>query len=184
MCATVLRPLCAFALLLSLASPMLAAKYKASDYPLRVHVVFRNGNRHYHGLGGGASTLDEVDGLGQADLFENGQARGFDFNYECGGPITPQTAFDTFMARWKKPDKEIEILMPVMGGNPGDMNACVLKVNMKPDSVYLYRNGAIAEMPIAEYKDWMIKHEYDPEHGKDHPTNLPARPAGGDVQPQ
>jgi len=66
MCATVLRPLCAFALLLSLASPMLAAKYKASDYPLRVHVVFRNGNRHYHGLGGGASTLDEVDGLGQA----------------------------------------------------------------------------------------------------------------------
>jgi len=87
---------------------------------------------------------------------------------------TPQTAFDTFMARWKKPDKEIEILMPVMGGNPGDMNACVLKVNMKPDSVYLYRNGAIAEMPIAEYKDWMIKHEYDPEHGKDHPTNLPA----------
>ena len=175
-----IRQLCSFAALLMLVSPLLAAKYKPADFPLRVHVIYRNGARHYHGYGGSASSLDQVDGLGQGNLFENGQPRGFDFNYECNQPIIPQTAFETFPARWKKQDRELEIVMPVMGGNPGDVNSCELKVNMKPDSVYIGRNGAIIEESSVTFKDWMAKHEYDPEHGKDHPANLDARPASSD----
>jgi hypothetical protein len=162
-----------------------AAKFNPADYPLRVHIIERNGTRHYHGMGGGLSTMDGVDGLGQGNLFENGQPRGFDFNYDCRQPITPQSAYETFFARWKKQDRELEIVMPVMGGNPGDMNSCDLKVAMKPDTVYFFRNGGLAEESVAEFKAWMTKHQYDPEHGKNEPVNAPpsaqepAAPAGG-----
>ena len=182
----VLRSLGAFAACLLLTSPLLAAKFQPADYPLRVHVLWRNGTRHYYHMGGAATSgLDQVDGLGQANLFENGQPRGFDFNYTCGQPITPQTGYETFLARWKKQDRELEILMPVMGGKPGEMNSCDLKVSMKPDSVYIRRNGDVGEEPTASFKAWMEKHEYDPEHGKDQPVNLNSpTPAGGAAQPQ
>ncbi len=154
-----------------------AGKVNAANYPLRVHIVDRNGIRHYHGMGGGFTSLNEVDGMGQANLFENGQPLGFDFNYNCSQPITHQSAFGTFMARWRKQGREIEILYPVMGGKPGDMNSCDLHVTMKQDTVYILRGG-LAEMPAAQYKQWMVAHQYDPEHGMNEPVNLKsAQPA-------
>lgn len=149
-----------------------SAKTNPADYPLRVHIVFRNGIRHYHGMGGGISSLEEVDGLGQANLFENGQPLGFDFNYNCGQPITPQSAFDTYIARWKKQGRVLEIAYPVMGGKPGDVYTCELKVSMKQNTVYVRRSGGIAEEPAAEFKQWMVAHQYDPEHGKNQPVKL------------
>jgi hypothetical protein len=181
---SLLRLLSAFAACFLFALPASAGKFNTSDFPLRVHVIYRNGIRHYHRMGYDAPTtsLDEVDGLGKGNLFETGEAKGFDFNYECGQPIMPQTAFETFMARWKKQDRVLEIVMPVMGGKPGEMNTCELKVNMKADTVFVRRNGSIGEEPEAEFKQWMVKHEYDPEHGKDEPVRLQGAAAGGDPQ--
>ena len=156
-----------------------AGKTNAADFPLRVHIVDRNGIRHYHGMGGGIHTLDEVDGMGQGNLFENGQALGFDFTYNCSQPIIHQSAFETFMARWKKPGREIEILQPVIGGKPGQMSGCDLNVTLKQGTVYRSHNGALVEEPAAEYKQWMTVHQYDPEHGKDMPVGLD----GGAAQP-
>ncbi len=154
-----------------------AGKFSASDFPLRVLIVFRNGVRHYHGMGGGISSLEEVDGLGGADLFENGQPIGFDFNYNCAQPIIPTMGFETLMARWKKPGRVLQIVMPVMG-KPGEMNSCDLNVNLKQDAVYIRRNGSVTEEPVAEFKEWMLKHQYDPEHGKNMPmSDTSARPA-------
>lgn len=161
------------------ASPAFAGKMNAADFPLRVHIVFRNGNRHYHGMGGGASTLDGVDGLGQGNLFENGQPLGFDFTYQCSQPITPQSVYETFMARWKKLGRVIEIIMPVIGGKPGEVNACDLNVTMKQDTIYLYRSGALVEEPAATFREWMAAHDYDPEQGKNAPADAAAKPAGG-----
>ena len=146
-----------------------AGRVNPADFPLRVHIVARNGFRHYY-----RSALDAVDGMGVADLFENGQPLGFNFTYNCGQPITPQTAYETYMARWKKQGRSIEILEPVIGGKPGEMNSCELKVTMKQDTVYIRHNGGVAEEPAARFKEWMVKHEYDPEHGKDEPVNLSA----------
>jgi hypothetical protein len=169
-----LRPLCVFAACLLLTSPVFAGKFKPSDFPLRVHIVARNGVRHYYRLGSNApsSSLDQVDGLGEANLFENGQPRGFEFNYSCTQPITPQTAYETFLARWKKQDRVLEILMPVMGGKAEEMNSCELKVSMKPDTAYIRHNGEIEAEPAATFKQWMAKHQYDPEHGANLPVNL------------
>ena len=169
-----LRPLSVLAACLLLASPIFAGKFKPADFPLRVHIVARNGVRHYYRMGSSApsSSLDQVDGLGEANLFENGQPRGFEFNYSCAQPITPQTAYETFLARWKKQDRVLEILMPVMGGKADDMNSCELKVSMKQDTAYIRRNGEISEEPAAQFKEWMAKHQYDPEHGMNSPVNL------------
>lgn len=169
--------LCGMAACLFFSASAFAGKVNTANFPLRVHIVDRNGIRHYRGMGGGFTNLNEVDGMGQANLFENGQPIGFDFNYNCSQPITHQSAFETFMARWKKQGRVIEILYPVMGGKPGDMNSCDLHVSMKQDTVYILRGG-LAEMPAAKYKEWMVAHQYDPEHGKDLPVNLrPAQPA-------
>ena len=168
-----LRPLSVLAACLSLTSPVLAGKFKPADFPLRVHIVARNGVRHYSRLGGTSnSSLDAVDGLGTANLFENGEPKGFEFNYSCGQPITPQTAYETFPARWKKQDRVLEILMPVMGGKADEMNSCELKVSMKQDTAYIRHNGEIEEEPAATFKQWMAKHQYDPERGMNVPVNL------------
>jgi hypothetical protein len=157
-----------------------ASKVNTADYPLRVHIVDRNGVRHYHGFGGGLSDLEAVDGMGQGNLFENGQPLGFDFTYQCGQPITHQSTYETFMARWKKPGRSIEIIQPIIGGKPGDMSSCELKVTMKQDTVYFYRNGGLGEEPSAKYKEWMTAHQYDPEHGNNEPVNTAAaKPAAG-----
>ncbi len=170
----------ALAICFFLSLPVSAGKINTSDFPLRVLILFRNGARHYHGSGGGISSLEQVDGLGEADLFENGQPTGFDFNYTCSQPITPTPGLETFMARWKKPGRVLQIVMPVMVGKPGDMNSCDLNVNLKQGTAYVRHNGGVVEEPAAEFKEWMIKHQYDPEHGKDLPaTAASEQPATG-----
>ncbi|MGB7266013.1 MAG: hypothetical protein WBC92_10910 [Terracidiphilus sp.] len=151
-----------------------AGSRNPAGYPLRVHIFQFNGYSHYYRPGGGvSSSLDEVDGEGRANLYENGQPRGFDFSYACSERLMVSPGFETYLARWKKANREVEILLPVMGGKPGEMNSCDLKVMMK-DTVYVRNNGLVGEAPAAKFKDWMDKHQYDPEHGKNEPVNLPA----------
>jgi hypothetical protein len=171
------------AVCLFFSTPAFASKVNTADFPLRVHIIDRNGIRHYHGLGGGLSTLEAVDGMGQGNLFENGQALGFDFTYKCGEPLTHQSNFETFMARWKNRGRAIEMVMPVIGGKPGEMNSCELRVTMKQDTVYSFRNGALVEQPAATYKQWMIAHQYDPEHERNEPVDLTPAKAAGDPAP-
>lgn len=79
-------------------------------------------------------------------------------------------AYETYFARWKKTGREIELLLPVMG-KPNAAGSCTLKVEMK-NSAYVRHNGAVEEEPVAAFKEWMEKHQYDPEHGKNEPGNL------------
>lgn len=157
-----------------------AGKPNAADYPLRVHIFMLNGYSHYYRSGaatGSFSSLDSVDGEGRANLYENSQPRGFDFSYSCGRRLMFSAGFDTYAARWKKQDRILEILQPAMGGKPGEMNACELKVTMK-ETVYFRGNGGVGEEPAAAFKSWMEKHEYDPEHGKTMPVFPPAPQPG------
>ncbi len=154
----------------------LASKRDPADYPLRVHVYRRAQTVHY-GSGGG---VDFVDGTGRANLFENGQPKGFDFSFRCSQRLNDSWGYETYLARWKKPSAILEILMPVMG-KPNATVACQLNVAMKDSMVYYTSNGLLAEEPAAAYKEWMEKVQYDPEHGKDEPvspaTAAPAAPA-------
>jgi hypothetical protein len=160
-----------------LSTAALAGSRNPADYPLRVSILQFNTFSHYYRPGGGPyGTLENAEGEGRANLFENSEAHGFDFSYNCQQRLMFSPGYETYMARWKKPGRELEILLPVMGGKPGDTSSCDLKVTMKPDSVYVRHNGVFGEEPIAQYKAWMVKYKYDPVHGLNEPVK-PAQPA-------
>jgi hypothetical protein len=158
------------ALCLLVATNAFAGKTPA-DFPLRVHIFGHNGHSHYFDR-----TLAAVDGEGRANLYENGEPRGFDFGYHCGERLRNSVGYETYMARWKKPGRVLEILLPELGGKPGAMESCDLEVAMK-DSAYYKHDGLINEEPVLVFKAWMTKHQYDPEHGMNEPVHAEPEPA-------
>lgn len=71
----------------------------------------------------------------------------------------------------------MQILLPADGG------ACDFKVDVKPDVVYIRRNGMLNEEPAARYKAWMVKHQYDPEHGMNLPVESASVPKPAQAPP-
>lgn len=165
-----------FAACALLSTSAFAGGRSAADYPLRVHVFQHNSHSHYY-----HQLLDSVDGEGRANLFENGQPRGFDYSYRCGERIRNSPGYETYLARWKKQDQVIEILMPKLG-KPGAMESCELRVEMK-DFAYYRHDGNVDTEPQAAFKEWMEKYQYDPEHGKNEPIMAAPEPAGTTANP-
>jgi hypothetical protein len=81
-----------------------------ADYPLRVHVLGRNEVTFYS-----HRYAEEAKGEGRANLFENGEARGVDFTFDCSEKLKASLAYDTYPAKWKKPGQELTVLLPVFG---------------------------------------------------------------------
>jgi hypothetical protein len=157
-----------------------AGGHNPADYPLRVHIFQHNSHSHYYRQ---TQTLESVDGEGRANLYENGEPRGFDYSYRCGERLRNSPGFETYLARWKKRDQTLEILLPKMG-KPGAADACELHVDMK-DFAYFRHNGQVDTEPGTAFKQWMEKHQYDPEHGKDDPVSTaPERTETGPDAPQ
>ena len=142
------------------------AKPNPADYPLRVHVFETRWQKHPGG---------DVGGEGRANLFERGQPRAFDYTFNCSRWFRASMGWQTYPARWRKRDGELEMLAPEMG-TPGAFTECTLKVAMK-NAAYYKHNGQLKEEPVAVFKDWMEKHNYDPERGKNEPTGLAPRSA-------
>jgi hypothetical protein len=42
------------------------------------------------------------------------------------------------------------------------------------DFAYVQHNGLLGVEPSDRFKEWMVKHDYDPEHGKNTPTLNPS----------
>ena len=164
-------------LLLGVAGLAFAGKNLA-DYPLRVHVFGRNGTTFYR-----MRAEQEAKGEGRADLFENGEARGMDFQFDCSKRLMVSSGFETYPARWKKPNEQLEVLIPEFG-KQNSYSTCTFKVQMK-DFAYFRRNGVLLTEPITAYKEWMVKRDYDPEHGKNIPATSapPSTPAESPNQP-
>jgi hypothetical protein len=159
-----------FAFCALLSTVALAGSHNPADYPLRVNIFHHSSYSHYYGPSG-IRSLNDVDGEGRANLFENGEPRGFDFRYECGKRLMNSAGNETFRARWKKPGTELEMLLPAGAGT------CTLKVEMKDGMAFARRkDGALIEEPAAKFKEWMIKYQYDPEHGKEVPVAPEPKP--------
>ncbi len=156
---------------------VLAGGHSAADYPLRMHIFQHNTHSHYY-----HQSLETVDGEGRANLYENGEPRGFDYSYRCSERLRNSPGYETYLARWKKRDQTLEILLPKMG-KPGAMVACELRVEMK-DIAYHRHDGTVDTEPVATFKQWMEKHQYDPEHEKNEPLNVAPEPAAGESSPQ
>ena len=141
-----------------------------ADYPLRVHIFGRSETTFYH-----FRSVDESKGEGRANLFENGEARGVDFTFECSEKLKASFGFETYPAKWKKTGRELTVLMPVFG-RTNTYFTCNITTDMK-DFAYATGNGRMTSEPVADFKAWMVKHDYDPEHGKNMPVNLKPKAA-------
>lgn len=89
------------------------------QFPLRVQVLMTkaNGNRlGFHGFGRGNL-------LGTPE-------KGIDFTYDCATPFFNNGPKEFYQARWKKPDREIEILMQRIGSD--HLDKCRLDIAYKP----------------------------------------------------
>lgn len=140
-----------------------AASKNPADYPLRIHIFGHSQTTFYH-----ARSIDESRGEGRANLFENGEARGVDFNYSCSDKLKVSFGYETYPAKWKKPGRELTVLMPVFGKS-NSYWTCNLETDVK-DFAYAAHNGRMNSEPVEAFKTWMVRHDYDPEHGKDVPT--------------
>ncbi len=151
---------------LLLTSPALAGDKNPADYPLRLHIFSREEHTHYH-----RDVEEASQGTGRANLFENGEVHAVDFHFNCNEKIENSVGFETYMAKWRKPGKELTVLFPVFG-KAGKFFSCDLDADVKPDVAYYTHGGHLDTEPPAQFKAWMVKHNYDPEHGKDQPTGL------------
>ena len=166
----------AFCALLSTAA---LASHNPADYSLRVNIFHHSSYSHYAGPAG-IRSLNDVDGEGRANLFEKGEPRGFDFRYNCNNRMMNSAGNETFRARWKKPGTELEMLLPAGAGT------CTLKVEMKDGVAFRRRkDGMLIEVSAAKFKEWMVKYQYDPEHGKEVPVAPdPESPGAGTSAPR
>lgn len=160
--------------LLVSAGVVLAESKNVADYPLRVHIFARDQTTFYHNR-----MLDDSRGEGRANVFEGGQPHGVDFSYDCSEKVRSSFGYETYPAKWKKPNQELVVLMPVFG-KTGSYFTCNLKTDVK-DFAYMQHDGRMSSEPVAAFKDWMVRHEYDPEHGKEMPVKLSSQGAGAPV---
>ncbi len=99
-----------FASIASLAPAMQAESHNPADYPLRIHIYRRNETTFYHNR-----QTEEAKGEGRANLFEGGEPKGVDFQFECDTKLQTSSGFETFPAKWKKTGQELVILQPQFG---------------------------------------------------------------------
>ena len=87
------------------------------------------------------------------------------------------------MARWRKPGKQLTVLLPVFG-KQDKFFTCDFDTDVK-ETAYLMHDGHLGEEPAADFKAWMVKHDYDPEHGKGTPAHVVtgATPASAPAAP-
>ena len=160
-----MRRLSALAIFTSLAwfAPATHAEsHNPADYPLRIHIYRRDQTTFYH-----YHQTEDAKGEGRANLFERGEPKGIDFQFECDTKLQTSSGYETFPAKWRKPGQELVILQQQFGKTSYD--TCRLKILVK-DFVYVSHSGNLTTEPVDVFKQWMTKHDYDPEHGKDTPT--------------
>jgi len=108
-------------------------------YPLRVRILTRNGSRGPYG----------IRMWGRADLFGQ-QEQGFDYETTCDEVLMVTHGDERYSARWKKQDKELEMLVSRVG--TGKANKCVLKADLQ-QFVYEFERGTsgpVVTKPLAK----------------------------------
>jgi len=159
-----------FAVCMAVSTAVEAGGPNEANYPLRVHILKFNKRA---GKGDEAKNLsdapDFVQGMGVADLFENGQPQGFQFSYDCIYGVQASQGYSNVPARWKKKGKRLEILVPEPK-KPSNLDSCPLDVEITPLLAFYWKDGRISEERIEVLKAWMVKHQYNPEDDQEDPV--------------
>jgi hypothetical protein len=125
-------------LLVALAQVSVGGPTQVQDpaYPLKIRILERNAS---HGASG-------IRMWGRADLIDQ-QEQGFDYESTCGEVFMVSHGDELYSARWKKPDRELEMLVSRIG--TGKSQKCVVKADLKP-YIYRFESGRIVTKPLAK----------------------------------
>ena len=110
------------------------------NYPLQVLILQRNWS--HEGYGG-------IRMWGRGNLITGQQEQGFDYESTCDEKFMVSHGDERYSARWKKQDKELEMLLSKVG--TGKANKCAVKVDLQ-QFVYEFErgtSGAVVTKPMA-----------------------------------
>jgi hypothetical protein len=130
----------AVGLVLLLSTIVLAGKNLA-DYPLQIQIVESHWHNHRDG---------SVDGWGRGNVKDGDSIHAFDFSYESGGPFHRTIGDAHYLARWKKNQLKLEMLVGEIG-SPDKFHTYDLKTSVRED-VYIPSPGGAVAVSQAEYK--------------------------------
>jgi hypothetical protein len=108
-----------------------------AEHPLRIRILERNVTRGAFGM----------RMWGRANLFTGQQEEGFDYEADCDEVFMVSHGEELYSARWKKQDKELEMLISKFGS--GKSEKCTVKTDLKP-YVYVFEAGRIVTKPAAK----------------------------------
>lgn len=131
-----MRPVAVLALVLVMVGVAFAqlnvggpAQIQDPSYPLRVRILTRNMSRGQSG----------IRTWGRADLY-NGAVpeQGFEYESTCDEVLMVTHGDERYSARWKKQDRELEMLVSRVGS--GKANKCSVKSDLQ-QFIYEFQNG-------------------------------------------
>jgi hypothetical protein len=125
--------------LIALAQMNVGAPMQVQDpaYPLRLRVLSRNSSRGPYG----------VTTWGRADLYDGQKEQAVDYEADCDEVVMVTSGEERYGARWKKQDKQLEILLSRMG--TGKVDRCTIKTDLKP-FIYGFDHGEIVTRPMPD----------------------------------
>lgn len=109
------KSISSFAALFLLAIPSaLFAAERSQDYPLRVSILGKHGRSNSNTMCPYSVGADAW-GSGYGNLLQGDEPRGFRFAYTCSSKLPKTNRNVTYAARWKKPELQLTLLIPVEG---------------------------------------------------------------------
>jgi hypothetical protein len=133
-----------------LLSPALALSAKdTGDYPLKVEILWNHWER-YNLFANSQFPDFQYKVNGRGNVTEGSAVHAFDFEYNGRVNIASVPLEQTFLARWKKPQQQLEILMPNVG-HEGKYFACDIET-LVHEGVYAGKGSSVHEVSQADYK--------------------------------
>lgn len=133
--------------LLSPAVPLAARD--TSDYPLKVELL-ANTWQWYRPFPYREPQNFRYRVTGRGNVGDGPTVHAFDFKYDCSIHVRLTLPKETYLAKWKKPRLELELLIPDIG-KEGKYETCELQTTVR-EGVYVKTGQGLIEMSQNDYK--------------------------------
>jgi hypothetical protein len=144
-------------ILIVLLSPALAFAAKdTSDYTLRVELLWNNWQAYRpYANSGFANFRYRVNGRG--NILDGSTIHAFDFKYDSNIHARATVGNETYLAKWKKPRVELEVLVPDIG-KEGKYQTCDMQTTVH-EGVYARSGQGLIEVSQEDYAARSAQHD-------------------------
>lgn len=94
---------------------------------------------------------------GRGNIGDGPTKHAFDFNYDCFTHARVTIKGQFYMAKWKKPQHELELLVPDIG-KEGKYKACEVRTTVR-EGVYIWSQGSLVEISQDSYPGWKAEQD-------------------------